>query len=167
MDVETKFRKLSRKGIVVDTIRYNSNELNNLFKRNKKFDYLTMQAKVNINSDDVSYIHVYDELDEIFLKFNNIDGIPANYSRKDVKLRNKNQNNFKCKINRIHDEKVIDVNQNINFVVNKSIYDQKAIRRMKISSDNPVIKPSKKAKVIDLDFQESIYADGGLFDADN
>ena len=29
MDVETKFRKLSRKGIVVDTIRYNSNELNN------------------------------------------------------------------------------------------------------------------------------------------
>lgn len=167
MDVETKFRQLSRKGIVIDNVRYNSNELNDLFKRNKKFNYLTMEAKININSDDVSYIYVYDELNGNFLKVNNINGIPANYSRKDLKLRNKNQNDFKRKINRIHDEKVNEVNRNINLVVSKSKYDQKALRRMKISSDNPIIKTSKKAKVIDLDFQESIYADGGLFDVDD
>ena len=167
MDVEIKFRQLSRKGIVIDNVRYNSNELNDLFKRNKKFNYLTMEAKININSDDVSYIYVYDELNGNFLKVNNINGIPANYSRKDLKLRNKNQNDFKRKINRIHDEKVNEVNRNINLVVSKSKYDQKALRRMKISSDNPIIKTSKKAKVIDLDFQESIYADGGLFDVDD
>lgn len=167
MDVETKFRKLSRKGIVIDTVRYNSHELNDLFIRNKRFDYLTMNAKVNINSDDVSYIYVYDKLNGDFLKVNNINGIPANYSRKDLKLRNKNQNDFKRKINRIHDEKVNEVNQNINSVVSKSKYDQKALRRMKISSDNLIIKPSKKVKVIDLEFQESIYADGGLFDVDD
>lgn len=126
-----------------------------------------MEAKININSDDVSYIYVYDELSGNFLKVNNIDGIPANYYRKDLKLRNNKQNDFKRKINRIHDEKVNEVNKNINFVVSKSKYDQKALRRMKISSDNPIIKPSKKVKVIDLDFQESIYADGGLFDVED
>lgn len=51
--------------------------------------------------------------------------------------------------------------------MSKSKYDQKALRRMKISSDNLIIKPSKKVKVIDLEFQESIYADGGLFDVDD
>src|SRR5690606_9247690 len=112
-------------------------------------------------------IYVYDELNGNFLKVNNINGIPANYSRKDLKLRNKNQNDFKRQINRIHDEKVNEVNRNINLVVSRSKYDQKALRRMKISSDNPIIKTSKKAKLIDLDFQESIYADGGLFDVDD
>ncbi|MDM1287057.1 integrase catalytic domain-containing protein [Acinetobacter indicus] len=167
MDVETIYRKLSRKGIVINTVRYNSNELNDLFKRNKKFNALTIKAKININSDDVSYIYVFDEMYDKYLKVSNIDGIPVGFSSKDLKFRNKKQNILKHKINRIHDKKVNEVNQSINSIINKSKYDQKALRRKKISSDNTIIKSPKKPEVIDLDIQESIYADGGLFDVDD
>ena len=167
MDVETIYRKLSRKGIVINAVRYNSNELNDLFKRNKKFNALTIKAKININSDDVSYIYVFDEMYDKYLKVSNIDGIPVGFSSKDLKFRNKKQNILKHKINRIHDKKVNEVNQSINSIINKSKYDQKALRRKKISSDNTFIKSPKKLEVIDLDIQESIYADGGLFDVDD
>lgn len=167
MDVETIYRKLSRKGIIINAVRYNSNELNDLFKRNKKFNALTIKAKININSDDVSYIYVFDEMYDKYLKVSNIDGIPVGFSSKDLKFINKKQNILKHKINRIHDKKVNEVNQSINSIINKSKYDQKALRRKKISSDNTIIKSPKKPEVIDLDIQESIYADGGLFDVDD
>src|SRR5690606_16508205 len=95
MDVETIYRKLSRKGIVINAVRYNSNELNDLFKRNKKFNALTIKAKININSDDVSYIYVFDEMYDKYLKVSNIDGIPVGFSSKDLKFKNKKQNILK------------------------------------------------------------------------
>lgn len=163
MDGEILYRKLSRKGIVIKNVRYNSLELSELFRRNKKINCLTMEAKINFNSDDVSFIFVYDEIMNNYLKVNNIEGIPENYSFSELELRNKNLNTSKKVMNENHDEKLNDTHKSINAIINTSKYDQKELRRKKVSSDNTYIKPPRLTNTIDF-YQESIYTDGGLFD---
>lgn len=165
MDVEKFDRNLSRKGINFKTLRYNSTELNSLFMRNKKINNTIIKVNILANSDDISYIYVFDKENSNYLKVNNIDGIPESYSMKDLKLRNRKQNEFKHTINRKHDEKLLEVNKIVNSVIDKNKYDQKTLRKKKISSDNTKIIPP--IKVDHNNSYDSIYDDGGLFDVEN
>lgn len=159
-------RRLSRKGIVYANVRYNSNALNELYLKNKKIEATALSVQFKLNHNDISSIHVYDEIDKSYLQVNNIDGIPSNFTFKDLKNKNKNKirNINKREINEIHTQKSFVVNQKLANLNKKSKYDTAVLRKERISSENPRIKPKKKPLVVNS--IPSIYADvaeGGLF----
>lgn len=157
-------RRLSRKGIVYANVRYNSNALNELYLKNKKIEATALSVQFKLNHNDISSIHVYDEIDKSYLQVNNIDGIPSNFTFKDLKNKNKIRNLNKREINEIHAQKSFVVNQQLANLNKKSKYDTAVLRKERISNENPRIKPKKKPLVVNS--IPSIYADvaeGGLF----
>lgn len=169
MDYQKIERTLSRKGIQFLNVRYNSSELNKIFLKNKKHNHLTVKANFLLNSEDVSYIYVIDEIDGKYQKITNISGIPENYSLRDLKLRNAKLNRKKNKFNVIYDEKLMQFNNAAENIIRKKSKndkndknDKNILRGKKISSDLTRIHISKGN--VDNDNYESFYDDEGLFD---
>lgn len=165
MDYEKIERMLSRKGIQFLNVRYNSSELNSLFLKNKKINKQTLKSKFLLNSEDISYIYVFDELAGIYLKVMNISGIPVGYSLRDLKTRNSELNREKNEINNLHDEKLILFNNEVKKVFKKNKYDKKLLRAKKISSDQTSIRTPKR--YVEIENNESIYDIGGDFEDDH